>query len=257
MNNMMMNNNPLIPRSISSLIQSSIILRDHPHPLIHCFTKGRANCGTSWICNKCNSAFTYDIPSFYCTLCDYDLCKSCLEKYTIGEVLVYNYIIQNNNIIGNPINKLDWQLVFPCHNHFLTLIQKENNLITWACKSCSKYFNSNESFFYCSLCDYNLCQYCANKYPNVLNNFNSGEIKIIFDYEGNQQLMSFKYGTTLAEALNQYKNKYSSSFSLFGFVDFLYNNIPIPKNDSLKVEDYFNKNSINHVMVSFIIPVNG
>ena len=69
--------------------------------------------------------------------------------------------------------------------------------------------------------------------------------------------MSFKYGTTLAEALNQYKNKYSSSLSLFGFVDFLYNNIPIPKNDSLKVEDYFNKNSINHVMVSFIIPVDG
>ena len=213
-------------------------------------TKGRPKHGNSWKCNKCASVFTYDISSFYCTLCDYDLCKKCLERFNVGEVLIYNYNGQNLNNLSNPINKLDWQIFFPCHNHFLTLIQKENKNLSWTCKSCFKPYNNEQSFFYCSLCDYNLCQYCANKYPvslkNINNNINSGEIKIIFDYMGNKQEMGIKYGTSLSDALLKFSNKLLSNIMEFKFI---YNNSVINTNNLIKVEDFFNKNEFNYVHV--------
>ena len=235
--------------NISSLINSSILINEHSHPLINCWTKERANHGSSWRCNKCTSVFTYDIPSFYCTLCDYDLCKQCLEKFNIGEVLIYNYDFQILNNISNPFNKFNWQLSFPCHNHFLTLILKENKNLNWTCKSCLKTFNNNESFFYCSICDYNLCQYCANKYPNDLhsiNNLNSRVIKIIFDDKQSKQEMEFKYGTTVSDALLEYSNKNLANVMEFQFI---YNNIFISSINLDKVEDFFNKNGFNYIVV--------
>ena len=112
-------------------------------------------------------------------------------------------------------------IFFPCHNHSLTLIQKENKNFCWSCKLCSNSYSNNESFFYCSLCDYNLCQYCANKYLNILNiiigdNQNSEKIIIIFDYNGEKNEMRFNYGKSLAMALAhiQMKNFLVSFFKV-------------------------------------------
>ena len=238
-------------QSISSLINSPIYVSDHSHPLVYCLTTTRANCGNSWSCNKCRSTFTYDIPSLYCIFCDYDLCKQCLEKYTIGSVFVFNYNNNNFNNLSNPLNKLNWQISLPIHNHYMTLIKKVNTSFNWTCKYCSNSYNNTESFYYCSLCDYRLCQYCSNKFPNAINNFIGQDqinksIKIIFDKNGIKEEMSFNYGTTVDEALNQYKNKTFANIYPFAF---FYNNIIIGSFNFMKVEDFFKKNELNYIIV--------
>ena len=35
----------------------------------------------SWFCNICNNFFNADIPSYHCTLCDFDICISCAKSY--------------------------------------------------------------------------------------------------------------------------------------------------------------------------------
>lgn len=228
--------------TISSLINIPIFISDHSHPLIYCFTKERANCGNSWSCNECKSNFTYDIPSFYCIFCDYDLCKKCLEEFPIGNVFVFNYNKNNFNNLSNPINKLNWQISLPIHSHYMTLIQKVNTDLNWNCKFCSNSYSNKESFYYCSLCDYKLCQYCSKIIPNEI----PQKIKVIFNKVGIKQEMTFNYGTTVAEALNQYANK---TLDNLNSLSFFYNNIYIIYNNISKVEDYFKKNEPNNVVV--------
>ena len=247
--NMNQNGNEMM--SITSLFNSPIFIVDHSHPLIYCFTTSRANCGNSWICNKCNSSFTYDIPTFYCIFCDYDLCKQCLEKYTIGNVFVFNYNTNNFNNISNPINKLNWQISLPMHSHYMTLIKKVNTNQNWICKFCSNSYNNNESFYYCSLCDYKLCQYCSNKFPNAVKGIIGQDqipqsIKVIFELMGIKKEMTFKYGTTVAEALTQYAINTSNIITSLVFI---YNNSLIFNSNNMKVEDFFKKNEYNYIIV--------
>ena len=245
-----MNQNESGMMSISSLINSPILVVDHSHPLMYCFSITRANCGNSWRCNKCMSSYTYDIPSFYWAFCDYDFCKECLEKYTIGSVLVFNFNSNNFNNLSNPINKLNWQIILPIHSHYMTLIKKVNSNFNWNCKFCNNSYSNNESFYYCSLCDYKLCQYCSNKLQNQ-DQFPQS-IKVIFDKMGIKQEMTFNYGTTVAEALNQYANKI---FGNLASLVFIYNNIFIVYNNNMKVEDFFKKNE-NNIITVMINPMN-
>ena len=50
----------------------NIITKYHVHPLSKC----RLDRAT-YICNKCLKEYNGFIPSYYCSLCDYDLCESC------------------------------------------------------------------------------------------------------------------------------------------------------------------------------------
>ena len=33
-----------------------------------------------WLCNVCDVTHHGNVKSYYCTLCDYDLCKNCKKK---------------------------------------------------------------------------------------------------------------------------------------------------------------------------------
>jgi hypothetical protein len=49
----------------------------HEHQLVYCRTKRTClSCG--WICDVCKKVFKTDIWSFYCTICDFDVCCECL-----------------------------------------------------------------------------------------------------------------------------------------------------------------------------------
>ena len=157
-------------KNIISQINYPILLDAHFHPLVYCYTKNRPNFGDSWRCNKCEGIYTYDIPSCYCTYCDFDLCLSCLEQYKLNQVLSYDYTTSNNFMIMNdPSKEHKWDILFPCHNHLLTLIQKINQNYSWFCNNCSNNYSNSLPFYYCSLCNFCLCQICANKYSQNLN----------------------------------------------------------------------------------------
>ena len=51
----------------------------HEHQLLYCITSRYYLTNTTWNCNKCKKKDTN--WSFYCTLCDYDLCFDCFKKF--------------------------------------------------------------------------------------------------------------------------------------------------------------------------------
>ena len=82
--------------NILSLINLPIVIPCHnQHPLINCKTPGRAEISKFWICNNCMGSYSYSVPSFYCTACDYDLCQKCLLSLSAFMIAVYNNIIIN------------------------------------------------------------------------------------------------------------------------------------------------------------------
>ena len=54
--------------NILSLLNLPIIVPCHSqHPLVNCRTVGRIKAGSNWICNCCNTHYSYNVPTFYCT----------------------------------------------------------------------------------------------------------------------------------------------------------------------------------------------
>ena len=49
----------------------------HEHRLAFCRSSRHFICYNSWICNNCMETFENDKWSFYCTICDFDLCCDC------------------------------------------------------------------------------------------------------------------------------------------------------------------------------------
>ena len=145
-----------------SLINFSIQINAHEHPLILCLPLGRKSYGTGWTCNKCSTSYSYDEPSFYCTFCDYDVCQKCLGEYRFSEINIYDTTSNNYKCEQRVSNgNFQWQKNSPLHKHFLTYIERKNNS-SWICDKCSKNFQNKEPSFYCSLCDFDLCQICLN-----------------------------------------------------------------------------------------------
>lgn len=48
---------------------------NHVHPLVYLSTNRE-----SWLCDVCAKHFPGTTKSFYCTLCDYDLCSQCYNR---------------------------------------------------------------------------------------------------------------------------------------------------------------------------------
>ena len=163
MNNIMYTNK----LSLLSLIDSPILVQSHIHPLVYCLTLDRAKYGTSWICNKCSGQFAYNIPSFYCVFCDFDMCERCILSHHLFEIMVFDYKMNLLNfIMNNPLQLFNWQSLYPCHNHLLTLIKKVNPNFYWSCNLCKNKYGNDSAFYYCSLCDFRLCRNCVIQWKN-------------------------------------------------------------------------------------------
>ena len=165
-NNMQQNQVQLIEtnfnnlNNILSLINLPVLLPYHSHhPLINCKTPGRAKPGSYWKCNSCGSDYSYNVPTFYCTNCDFDLCQKCFLSLYAYQIVVYNYnmgiIQENNNTNPNFYNP-------KIHNHPMVLILREASYYTsnLKCNLCIKEINKQEPFNYCSLCNYCICNNC-------------------------------------------------------------------------------------------------
>ena len=165
-NNMMMNNNSNMNFENMNLIEFinlSIIINHHPHPLLFCNTLDRSNYGTNWTCNICFTNFTYDQPSFYCTFCDFDVCKNCIGNLKINDIKFHDFCKNKLNIPFLSNGNYKWTIKNNNHAHLLTKIKRKNDKFSWFCNLCGKnYLNINPSY-YCSLCDYDICLNCFYK----------------------------------------------------------------------------------------------
>jgi hypothetical protein len=148
-------------KSMMSNINAPIIIYCHPHPLVCCLTDERRNFSSSWKCNICSNSFSYDIPSFYCTFCDFDICKNCIGKCPLNEIKIFD---ENDKSFMNieQNNTFACQKKYLNHKHLLTLIKRTNINFSWRCNNCYSIKTSDIPSYYCSLCDYDICQECFN-----------------------------------------------------------------------------------------------
>ena len=157
-------------------INSSIMIETHDHPLYSCFTPNRANSSQCWTCNYCGYNYNFTVPSFYCTACDYHLCQKCLLSLQAYQIVIYNYL-SNMNINPNEkfINSKYTNLNI--HEHPMINIQREKThfYLNLKCNKCKKDLLKDEPFYYCSLCNYCVCNKCysTNNFYNNYNNFNN------------------------------------------------------------------------------------
>ena len=150
-------------QNILCLINLPVVVPCHnQHPLINCKTPGRAEISQSWKCNNCMNDYSYNVPSFYCTACDYDLCQKCLLNLSAFMIAVYNYQLGNMYASQQFTNM---SLYFPkIHNHPIVKIIKEPSFseIQLKCNFCYKALLKNEAFHYCTLCNFCVCSNCFN-----------------------------------------------------------------------------------------------
>jgi hypothetical protein len=147
--------------NILSLLNLPIIVPCHSqHPLINCRTVGRIAPGTYWKCNCCGTDYSYNVPTFYCTACDYDLCQKCLLCFFACQIVIYNYTIGNIQSTQQCTNIqfLNQKI----HQHPIMRILREPTYFEnkLSCNFCGKYIQMPEQFYYCSLCNYCICLNC-------------------------------------------------------------------------------------------------
>lgn len=70
-----------------------------------------------WKCNLCKTSLSNQVKSYYCTLCDYDLCQDCILKEKkekggrVGGGDLHFNINENNNLFFNRPFDLDNNLI--------------------------------------------------------------------------------------------------------------------------------------------------
>ena len=152
--------------NILSLLNLPIIVPYHnEHPLINCKTPGRDRGNNCWKCNNCSVLYSYSVPTFFCTACDFDFCQKCLLSLNSYLIVIYNYTQGTcQNFFSEDFLKSKYYKP-NIHNHPIVKIVREpcyfeNRL---RCNFCLKDLQQQEQFYYCSLCNYCICVNCYAK----------------------------------------------------------------------------------------------
>ena len=133
----------------------------HEHPLNFCFPlRG----GSAFVCDHCGKLYEMYL-SFYCTICDYDLCYLCYKKYT-DEFKNKDVRFEKNKILTENVpEKYEFQIKTN-HKHGLTKCLTclgWNNKKYYKCHICEEPFGKTDVIYLCSLCDFKYCIKCVEK----------------------------------------------------------------------------------------------
>ena len=150
--------------NILSLINLPIIVPYHAeHPLINCKTPGRISEKYNfWQCDSCKSQYSYDVPTFFCTACDFDICQKCILSLGAFWIIIYNYNLGNLSEakIDEESSYTMKHLNKKIHHHPTIKIIREpsyyENKIR--CNLCLKEIQKDENFYFCSLCKGRHCK---------------------------------------------------------------------------------------------------
>ena len=116
----------------------------HPHALTKCITPIRQG----WKCDHCDTSFCNKKYSFYCTLCDFDFCDdNCRRPNTACRQMT-------------PHQTSRFHFKSLLHKHSLVKIKIANRNNHLKCFSCLKDIQPEKRFYYCTKCDFRLCEKC-------------------------------------------------------------------------------------------------
>ena len=124
-------------------------VKEHEHKLIYCLTN------FDWKCNVCNKNYNKNIPTFLCSICDYNMCDECREKGMYEKKLSFpKYIVPPCNTVKDKFKTTSY------HKHRLVYCRPIRSFLkysTWKCNKCNKIFEKEIWSYYCSECNYSLC----------------------------------------------------------------------------------------------------
>lgn len=138
--------------------------KKHEHGLVLLFSN------RDWICDNCHSEFSKKEPTYYCSLCDFDICNECIginKKYSL-----IDYYHQQTKLKNYK---------FPCHEHNLIYCRtsrSKNRNTTWICDLCYNNYENKIWSFYCTNCDYDICLSCSKQFISKDEFINKMSIKI-------------------------------------------------------------------------------
>ena len=243
------NTNTLLRR-----IDSSIMIPDHPHPLYSCYTPQRQRNNQFWTCGKCRCNYTYNTPSFYCTACDFDLCQKCLLNYPLYQIQMYDYSLKENfNVFLNQ-NHSNYKK--DIHDHIMALVQIENynnDTYTIHCRVRRCDIRNTESFYYCSLCNFYVCQNCFRNSQGFQNNNINNQTN--FNNNMNQRpnnAFNPNYNNNMNQGPNNnYNGNYNNNNFNMNYNNGNNNNIQQPNqvsvgNNNIPYNNNINQNPINN-----------
>jgi len=95
---------------------------------------------TTWLCDKCNRNFEIDIPSYHCTLCDFDLCLNCAHETVIKDINSTRFSVQKD-VPG---------LNAPFLRTPFSIYENKNNAISWE-EKIGKFIDAGFDFIFLKL----------------------------------------------------------------------------------------------------------
>ncbi len=130
-----------------------ITVNEHKHRLVLCLTN------ESWTCNICNLKYKKEVERYYCSLCDYSMCKNChySKKYFMKKSFPKGVKPSNDSVQAHFLNT-------PFHNDRLVFCRSSRNFLNynkWNCDNCRELFDNDQWSFYCTACDFDLCCDCC------------------------------------------------------------------------------------------------
>lgn len=86
--------------------------------------------------------------------------KTFIRKNQKGIKPAPSHIDYTNSL--NILSNIEFRILSPYHEHPLIYCWESTNDDSrfWLCKKCNNNYNINVCFFYCTSCDYHLCQKC-------------------------------------------------------------------------------------------------
>ena len=130
-------------------------VKEHEHKLIYCLTR------LNWICSKCKKNYDSSKPTYFCSLCDYNMCDNCRKEGKYEEKLSFpEIIIPPDETINNKFNVSD------IHEHKLAYCRHIHKIIGptyWECNICHIHYEKEIWSFYCTVCNLDFCLECIQK----------------------------------------------------------------------------------------------
>ena len=149
-------------QTIISARNSKINLCDGNHECTHVHTYKHIHglvllfSNRDWFCDICNSHYSKQVSTYYCSICDFDICHKCMgltKKYFLNQTCYQQTKLKT--------------FIFPCHQHKLIYCRTsrdKNCDTTWICDLCYRNYENKIWSFYCTNCDYDICLSCAKKF---------------------------------------------------------------------------------------------
>jgi hypothetical protein len=129
-----------------------ITIDNHSHSLVYMITN------RNWTCDLCSKSYESDEPTYYCSLCDYDVCKSCMRQLSDEEKFPFLF-----RGFRDDHNKKVIKSIYHKHRLIYCMTSRGRKLTSWTCNECYNSYEFDDWSFYCSLCDYDLCYNCYSK----------------------------------------------------------------------------------------------